>query len=627
MTRDTPSSPSAAQGRNGLIDGVEQDWYLLLCVGGLQAVVKTEVERHFKEYGRKVSVQVFQEDCQGSRDLVEGVHTGQAGCGKLLLATDAPPEVLNNLRCVQGFFALVAHATSLDIVLPATPDTATSRQEGDAEPVSPDPCEASTTTPQDPSPSSAAVALARVESLVTESVLWPAALNLWKQFHTLQTGALPTNMGTAEQDRPGKEHDDAPTDGLDLEALKFRASVVRDGRHPFNSVAASPRLGEAVSSVNRGWSVDLKEYDVEVTAFILARSVVVGLSLNGDRTKRCSNGRVPKEDKGFIETGLRMSSLRPSTAYVMLGMAAPSVGDVVVDCMCGVGTIPFLGAGWFPDAFLMGGEVDMTALEHVRQNAEALRLLHAKPEGAVAAAACAWDAQLLPLRDGIVDVMVVDMPFGLSCGSPRVNAKLYPTVMAEMARALRPGTGRAVLLVTQPHLLGLPEIQRERPKDKKKKRFKGTRRPHEGGSNKPSESEGNDGKISKPTEQSEGRGGKVSCADVAADRAQQQAEERLPCKNEGVGEQGSRDLKPSAPEGVAGGAAEGGTAVAPPPPPPPLWQLRARHAVNIGGLVSWLLILGRTDEPPPPPPRSDRRNRFVGLKSYCKRREDGRLVS
>ena len=77
--------------------------------------------------------------------------------------------------------------------------------------------------------------------------------------------------------------------------------------------------------------------------------------------------------------------------------------------MCGVGTIPFLGAGWFPDAFLMGGEVDITALEHVRQNAEALRRLHAEPGGAGGAAACAWDAQLLPLRDGTVDVMVVDM--------------------------------------------------------------------------------------------------------------------------------------------------------------------------------------------------------------------------
>lgn len=42
-------------------------------------------------------------------------------------------------------------------------------------------------------------------------------------------------------------------------------------------------------------------------------------------------GRVPKEDKGFIETGKRMSSLRPSTAYLMLRMAEPVVGDVIVD--------------------------------------------------------------------------------------------------------------------------------------------------------------------------------------------------------------------------------------------------------------------------------------------------------
>lgn len=43
------------------------------------------------------------------------------------------------------------------------------------------------------------------------------------------------------------------------------------------------------------------------------------------------SGRVPKEDRGFIESGGRMSSLRPSTAYLMLQLAAPTAGDVVVD--------------------------------------------------------------------------------------------------------------------------------------------------------------------------------------------------------------------------------------------------------------------------------------------------------
>ena len=32
---------------------------------------------------------------------MDGVHNGQAGCGKLLLTTDAPPAILKSLRCVQ----------------------------------------------------------------------------------------------------------------------------------------------------------------------------------------------------------------------------------------------------------------------------------------------------------------------------------------------------------------------------------------------------------------------------------------------------------------------------------------------------------------------------------------------
>lgn len=46
--------------------------------------------------------------------------------------------------------------------------------------------------------------------------------------------------------------------GVDVTRLKFRFSVVRDGRHPFGSVEASPRLGGAVWTVNPGWTVNLK---------------------------------------------------------------------------------------------------------------------------------------------------------------------------------------------------------------------------------------------------------------------------------------------------------------------------------------------------------------------------------
>lgn len=89
--------------------------------------------------------------------------------------------------------------------------------------------------------------------------------------------------------------------------------------------------------------------------------------------------------------------------------------------MCGVGTIPFLGARWFPDVFFIGGEVAVDAMEHVKGNLRSLwRNLKAtkacegdevgvEAQTTVGSAACAWNAQALPLRDGTVDVMVVDM--------------------------------------------------------------------------------------------------------------------------------------------------------------------------------------------------------------------------
>ncbi|CAN0047518.1 unnamed protein product, partial [Discosporangium mesarthrocarpum] len=47
----------------------------------------------------------------------------------------------------------------------------------------------------------------------------------------------------------------------------------------------------------------------------------------------------------------------------------------------------------------------------------------------------------------------LERPFGVSCGSPRANQRLYPNALREMARVLRPLTGRAVLLLRSPKML------------------------------------------------------------------------------------------------------------------------------------------------------------------------------
>lgn len=182
-------------------------------------------------------------------------------------------------RHAKGLFALVAHATSLDIGLPTTPpDTGEgcSRNGAPASTADSKPCASEVAPVRDPHSSEAA--LACLESLVTAAPLWTAAVNVWKRFSTSQAqqsvaaaaadAREACSSETGERlalDRPGdKETKDGGGDAshaigvVDVTRLKFRVSVVRDGQHPFGSVEAAPRLGGAVWSVNRGWTVDLK---------------------------------------------------------------------------------------------------------------------------------------------------------------------------------------------------------------------------------------------------------------------------------------------------------------------------------------------------------------------------------
>ena len=64
-----------------------------------------------------------------------------------------------------------------------------------------------------------------------------------------------------------------------------------------------------------------------------------------------------------------------------------------------------------------------------------------------------WDATRLPLRSGVIDVIVSDLPFGQRCGNKRQNMKLYPALLKEFHRVLTPKNGRAILLTLERGLM------------------------------------------------------------------------------------------------------------------------------------------------------------------------------
>merc|ERR1712062_32347 len=112
--------------------------------------------------------------------------------------------------------------------------------------------------------------------------------------------------------------------------------------------------------------------------------------------------------------------------------------------MCGGGTISLEGCQ-MGGQFHIGAEIHDMAVSRCRENYSQLvrrNSLPARP----AADFLQWDCLLPCLRDGSVDVLVTDLPFGKRSGSKADNRVLYPQTLISMARVVKPNTGRAVLL-------------------------------------------------------------------------------------------------------------------------------------------------------------------------------------
>lgn len=401
------------------------DTYLLLCVGGLEedAITATRAYFHARQSSGKwggrggdaappwtAQFRVFEIDDED--------RLGNAGCGKLILNTNVPLAVVLALPFLLGVLAYLGEDHDL--------------------------------------PPEREAGLAHLHAVTHDASNWDAAMDLWARAHDYCTAA------TAKAEMPGgptwTERVRSTTEPL---ALKFRASVLRDGAHAYKGMDMLPVVGDG-ASIRLGEThlkVDLKHYDLEVVAIVLQQHVHLGLVLDNAKVTFSSNLPPERIPPILFREGVT-ACLRPSTARLFLAMCQPRVGEVVVDFLAGVGTIPFVAAGMpppFPQVLALGGDESEEAGGHMRQNFTYLReemggCITSKGEGKGRAAIVGlarWDARCLPLREGVVDVAIVDLPFGKRHkhkGGRMVH--LYERAFREMARVIRPG-GRLLLLASR----------------------------------------------------------------------------------------------------------------------------------------------------------------------------------
>jgi 23S rRNA G2445 N2-methylase RlmL len=145
------------------------------------------------------------------------------------------------------------------------------------------------------------------------------------------------------------------------------------------------------------------------------------------------------------------ASLRPTVAAAMVRLAGAAPGDVVLDPLCGAGTIlaeqlVLARQRRAGTVQVIGGDIDASAVHSAAANLRAVG-----PGWKLAR----WDACRLPLAVTTVDRVVTNPPFGVQVGEPELIGPLYRAVVAAADRVLRPG-GRAVFLVGTPALLHPP---------------------------------------------------------------------------------------------------------------------------------------------------------------------------
>lgn len=153
-------------------------------------------------------------------------------------------------------------------------------------------------------------------------------------------------------------------------------------------------------------------------------------------------------------------ALNATVAAVLVDLTQPAPDDVFLNLGCGSGTLLIERALSGQARRLIGCDTDPSALACAAENVAGAGL--SLSDGASSEADNAplveggsagvelqpWDATALPLPDGSVDALVVDLPFGQLVGSHATNELLYPALLAEAARVARPGA-RLVAITQQ----------------------------------------------------------------------------------------------------------------------------------------------------------------------------------
>uniref|UniRef100_A0A1I7XA82 THUMP domain-containing protein n=1 Tax=Heterorhabditis bacteriophora TaxID=37862 RepID=A0A1I7XA82_HETBA len=130
---------------------------------------------------------------------------------------------------------------------------------------------------------------------------------------------------------------------------------VLEKKHNFSSMDAARSLGAQVNNIF-GWKPDMKNYDIEIVLNIRDNRVTVMIALN----------RMSLFKRNVCAYG--PTTMRSTMCFCMISLAKPQPGEIIVDAMCGGGSISIEGTLSYPGCFFIAGDTHPKAIERCREN-------------------------------------------------------------------------------------------------------------------------------------------------------------------------------------------------------------------------------------------------------------------
>ncbi len=189
------------------------------------------------------------------------------------------------------------------------------------------------------------------------------------------------------------------------------------GTHDFRRTDAGQAVSDGLRRIlPRGMRLVEDDADIEFWLWVGGSEALVGLRVSDAsmRHRTYKSEHLP-------------ASLRPTVAASMAWLARPTAEDVVLDPLCGAGTVAIERALLAPFKDIRGGDIREEAVEMATRNA---RAAHVKATWEQ------WDARSLPLDEGSVTRILSNLPFGKQIGTHQENTTLYTELAKEFGRVL-----------------------------------------------------------------------------------------------------------------------------------------------------------------------------------------------